>query len=134
MNRSEAALTGAIIGGIIDGSNGDDSIIDGVIIGALAGSLLAGDDVKQSPREKKESQQAKLAIITALFVASMIMFSLAVFMNGSALSALEQFITKDPLNKAPLEDVMSLGVVAMVISFGFLIIRRMLKNDLQLFK
>ncbi len=129
MNKSEAALTGAILGGMIDGSSGDDSVVDGVIIGALVGSSFGSNNEKLSECEQKQYRQFVLNLYLAVFLMAMVMFSSAVFMNGSALSALEQFITKGPLNKAPLEDVMSLGVVTAAISFGFFIIRIMLKND-----
>lgn len=39
--RSSGFVTGAIIGGMIDGSVGDDTIIDGAIIGGLLGSTTS---------------------------------------------------------------------------------------------
>lgn len=44
----DSAVTGAVIGGVVDASSGDDGIVDGVLIGALFGAVSAGAPGKET--------------------------------------------------------------------------------------
>ena len=46
--RNASMATGAVLGGLIDASSGDDGIVDGLLIGAAFGAIASG-----SPRDPK---------------------------------------------------------------------------------